>query len=96
MSVKRVTIRSTVAVNPDILLISGAVVAGLFMLSLWGMLGKKRWAINLAMALAIFDIIGEFIAQGTIRIVITVSFLTALTLLVLTLLLRRQWLRPAE
>ena len=86
-------IRSTVAVDPSILMILGAVVAVLFILSLWGMITKKKWAINLVMALALFDIIGEFVAQGTITIAINVSFLVAIILLILTCLYRRQELR---
>jgi hypothetical protein len=85
-------IRSQVAVNPDALMYSGAVVAALFAVCFWGMLVKKRWAINLALALALFDIIGEFVAQGTLAIDTTISFIVAVILLVLTLLLRRQWL----
>ena len=85
-------IRSQVAVNPNLLLFSGAVVAVLFVVAFWGMLVKKRWAIHLTLALALFDIIGEFVAQGTLSIDITVSFVVASLLPVLTLLLRRQWL----
>jgi hypothetical protein len=83
-------IRSQVVVNPDALMYSGAVVAVLFAICFWGLLVKKRWAINLALALALFDIIGEFVAQGTLAIDTTVSFIVAVILLVLTLLLRRQ------
>jgi deazaflavin-dependent oxidoreductase (nitroreductase family) len=82
-------IRSTVAVPPSVLLVLGAIVAGLFGLSLWGIVTQRRWAINLVIALAIFDIIGEFVAQGTLSIVVTVSFLVAIVLLVLALLYRR-------
>ena len=83
-------IGSTVAVNPSILMLLGAVVAVLFMLSLWGMITQQKWAINLVIALALFDILGEFVAQGTIIIAITVSFLVATILLILALLYRRQ------
>ena len=83
-------IRSTVAVAPDILMVSGALVAVLFMLSLWGMLARRKWAVSLVMALAIFDMFGELIAQGTVAIMITVSFLVAAILLALALLYWRQ------
>jgi hypothetical protein len=83
-------IGSTVAVNPSALMILGAIVAVLFILGLWGVLTQQKWAINLVIALAIFDIIGEFVAQGTIVIVITVSFLVAAILLALAFLYRRQ------
>jgi hypothetical protein len=83
-------IGSTVAVNPGILMILGPVIAVLFILSLWGIMTQQNWASNLVIALALFDMIGEFIAQGRIDIVITVSFLVATILLILALLYRRQ------
>jgi|GEM_PF-2252431 len=87
-------IGSTIAVNPSILMILGAIVAVLFILGLWGMISQQKWAINLVLALALFDIIGEFVAQGKIGIVITVSFLVATLLLILALVCRQQKLKP--
>lgn len=86
-------IRSQVVVPPDALMVAGAGVAILFMLSLWGMLTGKRWAINLLIGLALFDIIGEFIAQGRIDIDIPVSFIVAVVILILAFVYRRQNLR---
>jgi hypothetical protein len=83
-------IRSTVAVNPDVLMIAGALVTVLFGLSLWGLLSGKQWAWGLILGLALFDIFGEFIAQGTLFIALNVSIIVAVTLLVLSLLYRRQ------
>ena len=83
-------IGSTVAVNPSILMILGTIVAFLFILSLWGMITQQKWVINLIITLALFDIIGEFVAQGKIMIVMTVSFIVVTILLVLILLYRRQ------
>jgi hypothetical protein len=83
-------IGSTVAIAPTVLMILGALAAALFMLGLGGMLLKQSWAIHLVIVLALVDIVGEFAAQGTIGIVITVSFLVAVLLLVLALLYRRQ------
>ncbi len=85
-------ITSTVVVSPTVLMILGAIIAVLFVLSLWGMLRKQIWALSLVTVLALFDIIGEFVAQGRIGIVITVSFLVATVLLVLALVYRC-WLR---
>ena len=82
-------IGSTVAVSPELLMVAGAAVAILFALSLWGMLSGKRWALSLLIALALFDILGEFVAQGTLAIKINVSFLVAITLLVLAIVYRR-------
>jgi hypothetical protein len=78
-------IRSSVAVNPDVLLVLGGIVALLFVLSLWGMFSGWRWVTWLLIGLGLFDMLGEFVAQGSISIVITISFLVATLLLVLTL-----------
>ena len=83
-------IRSQVAVPPDVLMIAGAGIAVLFMISLWGMSTNKWWAINLLIGLALFDIIGEFIAQGRIDIAIPISFIVAVAILILALVFRRQ------
>lgn len=79
-------IRSTVAVDYNILTISGIIVAFLFVIAFWGTIKRKKWRTTLVAALAMFDIIGEFIAQGTVFIVITVSVLVAIILLVLSYL----------
>ena len=76
-------IASTVVISPAVLMILGAFVGLSFAISLWGMLRKQTWALKLAIALAVFDIIGEFAAQGRLDIVITVSFLAAVLLLIL-------------
>ncbi len=83
-------IASTVAVSPGILMVLGAIVALLFVLSLWGMITRKAWAVNLVIGLALFDIVGEFVAQGTRFIVFTVSILVATVLLILGLVYRRR------
>jgi hypothetical protein len=83
-------IASTVVVSPAFLLIAGAMVAILFILCLWGLLKKQVWSVNLLLALAIFDLAGEFIAQGRFAITMTVSFLAAAFLLILCLVYRRQ------
>ena len=87
-------IGATVAVSPRLLLLLGIVVAAAFALSLWGLLTDRKWAVDLVIALAWFDLIGEFVVQGTIRITITVSFLAAIALLILALLYRRWTANP--
>jgi hypothetical protein len=82
-------IASTVVVSLTILMILGVPLVILFSLSLWGMVRKQIWAINLVIGLALFDIIGEFVAQGTVDILITVSFLVATLLLMLALIARK-------
>lgn len=83
-------IDATVAVNPDILMVLGVGILALFILSLWGLWQRRKWAIDLLIALALFDIIGEFIAQGTIGIQMNVSFMVATVLLILALMYRRR------
>jgi hypothetical protein len=83
-------IRSRVAVNPDVLMVLGGIVAVLFMLSLVGLLRQRGWVSGLLIGLALFDMVGEFIAQGVVAIVITVSFLVAAGILILALIYRRQ------
>ncbi|HLF75147.1 MAG TPA: hypothetical protein VI524_12415 [Anaerolineales bacterium] len=83
-------IASTVAVSPIALMILGGIVAVLFAVSLWAMVTKRTWSINLVTALALFDFIGEFVAQGRIGIAITVSFIVATLLLILTAMYRKQ------
>ena len=88
-------IRSTVAVNPDFLMVAGGVVVLLFALALWGLVKERGWATNLVIGLALFDIIGEFVAQGTLGIMLNVSFIVATVLLVLGVLHRRQAAKAA-
>jgi hypothetical protein len=86
--------RSTVAVSPDALMVLGALAAILFTTAFWGLLNGVKWAAWLLMGLALFDITGEFAAQGRLAIVINVSFLVAAAVLILTLLYRQKP-RPA-
>lgn len=83
-------IASTVVVSPRLLMISGAVIAVLFAISWWGLLTKHSWSVDLLIALAAFDILAEFVAQGTFAIAIPVSFLVAVILFILAIVYRRQ------
>ena len=83
-------ITSVVVVSPTFLMISGAMIAILFIISLCGLLNKQVWAINLLTVLAVFDLVGEFVAQGRVAITMTISFLVAAFLLILCLVYRRQ------
>ena len=78
-------VRSTVAVDYRGLMISGAVIAILFAVTLPAVIRKKRWSLYLAALLAASDIIGEFIAQGTVLIAINVSITVAVILLLLSI-----------
>jgi hypothetical protein len=87
-------IRSTVVVQPTILLVLGSIVAVTFCIALYGLLRRTAWSLNLILGLAVFDILGEFIAQGTIVIAITFSFIAAWLLLALAVLQKRRDIRP--
>jgi hypothetical protein len=85
-------IRATVAVSPTALMLAGVLVALLFALSLWAMVVHRGWALDLVIVLALFDILGEFVAQGRLTIATTVSFVAAILLLLLALAYRRTWI----
>ena len=78
-------VRSTVAVDYRALMISGAVIAILFVVTLPAVLRKKHWSLYLVALLAASDIIGEFIAQGTVLLAINVSITVAIILLFLSI-----------
>ena len=80
------SVRSTVAVDYRALMISGAVLAILFAIALPALIQKKRWSLYLVALLAASDIIGEFIAQGTIFVTINISLIVAIILLFLCIL----------
>jgi hypothetical protein len=70
-------------------LVAGAFEALLFAVGGWGVLRKKSWARWLLLVLALMDIVGELLAQGTLMITIDVSILVAVILLVVSLLYRQ-------
>ncbi len=82
-------IRGTVALDFRFFLLAGSAEALLFALAGWGILRKQPWANGLLMILALMDIVGEFVAQGTLLINLNVSFLVAVVLLGVTLVYRQ-------
>ncbi len=83
-------IRSTVAVDPTVLMVLGTIIAIAFLVALWGILRDHRWTPGLLIGLALFDIVGECAAQGTFMIALNISFVVAVLLLILALSYRRQ------
>jgi hypothetical protein len=79
-------IRAQLALDYRVFLLVGAMEAALFAVGVWGLLANKRWTPWLLITLALLDIAGEFVAQGTLSITITVSILVAFALLCLSLL----------
>jgi hypothetical protein len=86
-------IAATVVVSPTVLAVLGSIAAALFALALWGVLRRRKWAYGLTAGLAVVDIAGEFVAQGTLAITLNVSFLVAIALLMLVLAI---WRRSAS
>ncbi len=81
-------LRSSVALDYRLFLVSGAISAILFALAGWGLLTHRPWAKALTVGLALVDIGGEFLAQGTLLITLNVSVLVATVLLILALVYR--------
>ncbi len=81
----RFELREQVVPPWEILLVLGGIVAVLFVVALVGLLRWEPWAPRLLVGLAVFDIVGEFVGQGTLMIDLVVSFVVAIALLILAL-----------
>lgn len=79
----RFELREQVTPPYEFLLVIGGASAVLFVVAIGGLWRRQPWAPRLLILLALVDIVGEFIAQGTLFIKIVVSFIVALVLLVL-------------
>jgi uncharacterized membrane protein len=64
-------------------LVSGGLAGVLFAAAFVGQVRGERRSLWLAAGLAVFDIVGEFVYQGGLSIVITVSLIAAVAVLVL-------------
>ena len=84
-------IRNSVALDYRILLVSGLVVGLLFLINIPFLYQGRRYSYILLFTLALFDFIGEFVAQGTLFIEITVSFTVASTILIILILFRKRF-----
>lgn len=87
----RFDLRGQVVPPWEALFVIGSVSAVLFVVALPGIWRRQRWAPTLLIGLALVDIIGEFVAQGTLMIHIVVSFIVAPALLVLAWRARRRY-----
>lgn len=87
-------IRATVAVDYRLLLVSGFIVGWLFLFNIPFLWRQVRGAFYLLFGLAMFDIVGEFIAQGTLFIDLMVSFLVALVILLVLFVNRKRFFAP--
>ncbi|MCK9495848.1 MAG: hypothetical protein M0R75_10180 [Dehalococcoidia bacterium] len=87
----RFDLRTQVIPPYEILLVVGGIADILFGVAAVGVWGQQRWAAYLLIALALVDIFGEFIAQGTVMIHIVVSFIVAWAVLLLAWRARRRY-----
>jgi hypothetical protein len=78
-------LRERVAVPYEALMLIGGVAAACYAASAIGLRQRRTWSPALLIVLALIDIIGEFVAQGTGMIEITLSFVTAGAILLLAL-----------
>ena len=84
-------IRETVVVDYRWLIVSGLIVGILFLVNIPFLYQRKRFSYYLLLFLALFDIIGEFLAQGTFAIDVVLSFLVALLILFILILYRQEF-----
>lgn len=89
----RFELREQVAPPWEILMVSGGIVGVLFVVAVVALLRWEPWAPALLIGLALFDIVGEFVGQGTLMIEIVVSFLVAVVLLMLAVRARPRYER---
>ena len=86
-------IRDSVVIHHAPLMIVGFVVGWLFAVSVRLQFRKERRGYLLLLYLALFDFVGEFIAQGTLATEIVVSIVVAAIILVTLFLNRKTLLR---
>ncbi len=78
-------IRSQVVLDYRVLMVSGFLVGILFLTNTFFLWQGKPFSFVFLFCLALFDFLGEFVAQGTLIIDITVSFVVATTILLILL-----------
>jgi hypothetical protein len=78
----RFEIRESVEPDYRVLVVVGLAVGVLFAVALLGLVRASAWRYQLLVTLALVDIVGEFIAQGTVVINVVVSFIVAVVILV--------------
>lgn len=84
-------IQESVSFDYRFFMISGFLVGILFLANIPFLIQRKRFSFRLLLFLALFDFIGEFVAQGPHMLDITVSFLVALLILLILILNKRQF-----
>jgi hypothetical protein len=85
----RFEIRESVELDYRVLAAAGLGVGALFGVALYALIGALAWRYRLLIALALVDIVGEFLAQGTLAITLMVSFIVALVILVVSAVAER-------
>ncbi len=89
-------IRQFVSLDYRIFMVSGFLVGILFLVSFILMTRRDRLSLNLLLGLALFDFVGEFVAQGTLFIAIPVSFVVASLIIIVLLVTRKSLVEEDE
>jgi len=89
-------IRGKIVIDHNLLMISGFIVGILFLVNIPFLYQGKRFSVVLLFFLALFDFIGEFVAQGTLAIEIMVSFIVATIILLIVIFKRKELLGTTE
>jgi len=89
-------IRQFVTLDYRLFMISGFLVGILFLVSFMLMIRRNRLSLNLLLGLALFDFVGEFVAQGTLFIDIPVSFVVASVIILVLLVTRNSLVEEDE
>ena len=82
-------IRASLALDYRFFLVAGACEALLFVCAGWGVVQKTSWTWWLLFILALMDVVGEFVAQGTLMVTLNVSLVVAAILLAVSLIYRQ-------
>ena len=83
------SLRSTLAVDYSVVMVVSAALAMLFGMALAGLRRKRAWSVSLLGLLGASDIVGEFIVQGGMVKVVTVSLIVAVVLLIVAMIAYR-------
>jgi uncharacterized membrane protein (UPF0136 family) len=83
-------IRGDVSLDYRIFMISGFLVGILFLVAFIMMVRHNPVSLRLLFYLSLFDLIGEFVAQGRVFITITVSLLIATAIIVIVYVRRKR------
>lgn len=80
----RFGLRESLAVRYEVVAVAGGVIGVLYVVALGGLYAQWGAVPKLLTALALADIVGEFVVQGTLLITVTLSFVVAILVMTTT------------